>query len=689
MNNHDGLLRKYFLQAKEQPSLLSSDEARSILLQSGKAQERGTKGPGARGVIVTLAIGAAVMVAFLSLPRSGDSNDRHPGTFAEAGNAASVVEPDGRDFAGMGEPRTESTQSSTGAHPKSRLATATGTAPISSASASAGSMHSADGSIVEPNRLTEPGLSNSSFTASFIDSKVAPHSSLSHGDAAVNADDPTESPEATSVNEGIAVQGRPALGYTIARTELAPLPEIHMTPGSVEITRLASLNTPFYDDYNPMVTADGRTLYFISNREHGLGGHDFWVARKKSREDVHFSEPQNLGSGINTSRDEGSASISADGQTMYFTGCHRPDGLGECDIYEARLQEEGWMEVRNLREINTRYWEAQPTVSADGRALYFISNRPGVFGGHKDADIYVSHKLADGTWSKPENLGRTINTPEREDSPFIAPGGDALYFSSAGHKGMGGLDFFVTHKGPDGAWEKPENLGTSFNTPNDERFITLPAAEDVIYFASSDGKGGLDLYMARRSASSASIVVNGSVIEEATGRNLSTRLLFVDGESGEVLAGTRTSDDTEEFSLVIGEGSMDREIHVYGLTDSLGEFRARISLPSTDSYREYRCDFILDSHGSESGTVSNEWSPELHVTAGSSPDQLTVEAPVEESGELAILDAWGHRLIQKHVRSGSSERIDMSTAPDGLYLIRLGRNVAVIPIDRSKSPGRQ
>lgn len=670
MNNHEGSLKKYFVQAREQSSLLSADEARTIILQAGHPQKTKVQGTGSRGVLVTFVIAAAVIATFIALPHS--NND------AVTPDAQAVASTTG--IAGNGHTEALATPATQQAGQERGKEGINRSAFTEKQTAQRGESIAA---IIEQKATTSAlnMLPAFAWENSDVDLPSFSIAELAHNVAEVS----DNLAELQTSIEPVALPDQKSLGYTVARTNLSPLPEVKMVPGKIVISPLMGLNTPYYDDYNPMITADGRTLYFISNREHGLGGHDFWVAHKKNREDLPFSEPQNLGSGINTSRDEGSASISADGQTMYFTGCHRPDGLGECDIYEARLEEEGWIEVRNLYEINSRYWEAQPTISADGRALYFVSNRPGVMGDHEDADIYVSYKTADGTWSKPENVGSPINTKKREDSPFIAPGGDALYFSSAGHKGMGGLDFYVAHKGENGEWKNPENLGPAFNTPNDERFITLPAAEDVIYFASADGKGGLDLFMARREASSSSIVLNGNIVDAESGKNLNAHLLFVDGETGAVLAGTRTNDKTEEFSLVIGENSRDRVVYVYGITDSLGEFRARLELPSANSYREYRCNFVLGSTQAATSYVGGEWTPELPITTGASQDQIILNPSKEEWGELAVLDAWGHQLVEKFIKSDTPEQIDLSKAPDGIYLIRLGQQMAVIPIDRRAS----
>ncbi|MEP7219359.1 MAG: hypothetical protein ABI876_10605, partial [Bacteroidota bacterium] len=245
-------------------------------------------------------------------------------------------------------------------------------------------------------------------------------------------------------------------------------------------------------EYAPTVTGNGRTLYFVSNRPGGFGGHDFWVTTKADRRDSAFAPPVNLGPSINTDLNEGVASISSDGQTMYFTGCNRADGLGDCDIYEAHLDGTTWKVVRNVTELNSIYWDSQPSISSDGRTIFFVSNRPGSVGAD-DVDIYYSTRDAGGIWSTPKNLGPTINSPDREDSPFILPGGGALYFSSARPGGFGGLDFYISKRNQDGSWGTPENLGGKINTARDERFITLPASGDILYYSAERTISGVSM----------------------------------------------------------------------------------------------------------------------------------------------------------------------------------------------------
>jgi outer membrane protein OmpA-like peptidoglycan-associated protein len=201
-----------------------------------------------------------------------------------------------------------------------------------------------------------------------------------------------------------------------------------------------------------------------------------------------------LSNQINTPQyNEGSQSISQNGKVLFFTGCNRPDGLGRCDIYIATKKGDDWSKPFDIAPpINTSGWESQPSLSADGRTLYFVSNRKGGYGGY---DIWKS-TLTEKGWTEPENLGPNINTAFDEQSPFIHPDDSTLYFCSNGWPGLGGMDLFVSHLGQDGKWQKPTNLGYPIYSNGDENGLTLTANGTYAFFASNklNGLGGFDIY---------------------------------------------------------------------------------------------------------------------------------------------------------------------------------------------------
>ena len=143
-------------------------------------------------------------------------------------------------------------------------------------------------------------------------------------------------------------------------------------------------------------------------------------------------------------------------------------------------------------KINSEKWDSQPSVSCDGRMLFFSSIQESGFGG---ADIYVSYRGPSGNWSQPENLGRQINTKGDEEAPFMAPDGRTLYFTSNGHPGQGEGDIYMTRK--EGTlWTKPINLGPSVNSTGKELGFFVDGDGKSAYFSSSKfgGEGGLDIY---------------------------------------------------------------------------------------------------------------------------------------------------------------------------------------------------
>ncbi len=248
-----------------------------------------------------------------------------------------------------------------------------------------------------------------------------------------------------------------------------------------------SINTPA-DEYLPNVTADESTLIFT--RKTG-NNEDFYQSKKLNGS---WARAAGLSNNINTAEfNEGAQSLTQDGQYLFFTGCNRPDGRGRCDIFLSHKNSTDWDKPFNLGgPINTPGWESQPSISADGKTLYFVSLRKGGYGGY---DIWKS-TITDKGWSEPENLGPNINTPYNEQSPFIHPDDQTLYFSSDGWPGLGSKDLFLSRKGTDGKWQKPENLGYPINSSGDENGLTLTANGSNAFFSSNklNGSGGFDIY---------------------------------------------------------------------------------------------------------------------------------------------------------------------------------------------------
>lgn len=320
----------------------------------------------------------------------------------------------------------------------------------------------------------------------------------------------------------------------------------------------AGINTPL-DEYFPGVSADGKTLIYTrlkSNRTE-----DFYISNREPNNT--WAQSKNMGAPINSELNEGTISISSDGQYVFFTGCNWPEGEGSCDIYFSMLDGMDWKEPRNLGfPVNTRAWESQPSVSFDGKTLYFSSARPGGMGG---MDIWQT-TYNKGKWSAPQNLGPDVNTVGNEESPFIAKDDATLYFTSDFHPGMGGVDIFYSRKQSNGRWGKPTNMGYPINTNKDERCMAIGANGIDAYIASerSDGFGGLDLYEFELYNYARPIktgYVQGTVFDSKSLKKLKARVELIDLATGKTIIESQSNKITGEF-LVCLQGNKDYALNV-------------------------------------------------------------------------------------------------------------------------------
>ncbi|HVZ38862.1 MAG TPA: hypothetical protein VHI13_06270 [Candidatus Kapabacteria bacterium] len=268
-----------------------------------------------------------------------------------------------------------------------------------------------------------------------------------------------------------------------------------------EVTNLGALVNSHAMEYAPSLGPGGLTLYFVSNRTGGPGGNDFWMTSKWTRFDTVFTPAQCMGTPLNGTGNENGIAVGHDGKAVYFSACNRADGAGDCDIFEGRLEDAGASGVHPLKRINSKYAESQPALSADGRILYFVSNRPTGKDREDHSYIYASSMLGDGSWSSPRRLAETVNGGMHNESPCITMNGKALLFVSDRAGGHGGFDIYVSWLQADGSWGAAVNLGAPFNTSADERSVAATTVGDLIYFASKRADmqsfGDLDLYMGR------------------------------------------------------------------------------------------------------------------------------------------------------------------------------------------------
>lgn len=278
--------------------------------------------------------------------------------------------------------------------------------------------------------------------------------------------------------------------YFIHHARQNPKPFEPQNPGKV-------INSDM-SEYFPWLSIDGHQLFFtryVKTPEQFIGQEDIFVAYKDS---LTWSRAEPLAD-INTRINEGAFSLSADGKFLVFTVCDKWDSNGGCDLYSSSFTNGKWSDVANMgKAVNTAAWDAQPTVSADGRTMIFSSNRLGTLGG---SDLWITYRDKKNSWTIPQNMGAVINSRGNDESPFLHPDGRTLYFRSDGRTGMGGFDIYYTRFiDSTQTWSEPENLGFPVNTEGDEGALTVSLDGKTAWYATDMDhhtgvkKNNLDIY---------------------------------------------------------------------------------------------------------------------------------------------------------------------------------------------------
>ena len=312
-----------------------------------------------------------------------------------------------------------------------------------------------------------------------------------------------------------------------------------------------SVNTSV-SEYFPTVSLDGKHLVF-TRRVNGIN-EDFY---ESDRTASGWTTAKPLAGNINSNSNEGALNISQDGQWLIFTGCNFQNGFGSCDLYMSFATPEGWSSPENMGPVfNTEFFESAPSLSPDKRDLYFTSNRPGGYGGN---DLYVAHRGENGRWSAPVNMGPSINTAGDESWPFIHADNSSLYFTSNGLPGYGGDDLFVVRKNASGEWGIPENLGYPINTIENEGSLVVAADGKTAYYASdrADSRGQMDLYsfeLREDIRPARTIWVKGRVYDKKTGKGLPSSVELGDLRKKLIISKLQT-DETGNYLTTLPMGN--------------------------------------------------------------------------------------------------------------------------------------
>ncbi len=335
---------------------------------------------------------------------------------------------------------------------------------------------------------------------------------------------------------------------------------------NIKIENLGDKINSNYPEYAPVITADEKKIIYTSARPNN----DY---RNKVQNDGHFMEDvyisekdannnwttsQRMPDGVNSLGNDASISLTPDGHKLLIYRAHQENWLNSSsgDLYISELQGEKWSVPTPFpTPINSSFWESSAYFSANEKVLLFTSNRPGGLGG---TDIYISNKLPNGQWDTPQNLGNKINTHSDEDSPYLHFDGKTLYFSSNGHKSMGGFDIFVSNYDEvTKEWKSPVNIGYPINSAHDDIYFSLSADGKRIYFSSirANTLGNRDIFCAHFKEEGASVmVVSGVIRDSLTHQPLEAVIKLVDKSTNQILGVFNSNTSTGKYLLILPEG---------------------------------------------------------------------------------------------------------------------------------------
>lgn len=317
---------------------------------------------------------------------------------------------------------------------------------------------------------------------------------------------------------------------------------------SVKLTSIDSINSEG-SEYAPLISADGKTLYFCAKyRPDNLGKEDIFISRKENNQWT----PAKMMPGINTvSASEAPEAISVDGtQMMMFQN-------GQLCFSDQTF--DGWSELEFLpRSVNATKWQADASLSSDGRALLFASSRKDIVGFTKEnnLDIYVALKNKEGKWQDVINLGQQINTPYLDRSPFLHPDMKTLYFSSVGHGGFGQMDVFKTTRLDDTwtNWSTPVNLGREINTSNNDWGYKVSTDGATAYFSfSSEGSPNENIYQVELPQKMRPLAVStiSGTLKDSYDLPIDAEIIIEDLATGKIVSELKSNPKTGEFFAVL------------------------------------------------------------------------------------------------------------------------------------------
>lgn len=497
---------------------------------------------------------------------------------------------------------------------------------------------------------------------------------------------------------------------------IADIPTLQLLASGLIIEALDENVNSEYDELNPLLSPDGKTLYFSrKNHPQNIGGEgdkeDIWFSQLDST--GHWSLAKNMGTDFNNPEPNfinSIQSITPDGRTAVIL-------LGNRYLKNGKMQ----AGVSVSSNVNGKWSKPVPLEIANDynfnkKANYFLTNSRKALilsvereDSRGDRDLYVSFLKEDSTWTEPLNLGDVINTASEESAPFLAADDKTLYFSSSGFSGYGKTDIYASHRLDDSwtNWSDPENLGPEINSPMEDLFFNIPANSEFAYYSRGVSESNMDIFRVKlpilKTGEPSWIVVKGRIIDALNGHPMRAKIVYEALPDGQQLGEVVSNAETGEYEFRLPAG------RVYGVrveaADRLSESQhldlRNIDEGETTANKDFRLEPIHVSPVKENitlvlnnvffdfdaATLKPASFPELNRIIALMAEKSTLEIEIEGHTDATGPEAYNMKLSERRARAVGNYLVGKGVNKSRISMVFFGESEPLAP--NSTAEGRQ
>ena len=384
---------------------------------------------------------------------------------------------------------------------------------------------------------------------------------------------------------------------------IADIPKLQLLASGIVIEALDKNVNSDYSELNPLLSPDGKVLYFSrKNHPENVGGvadkEDIWYSELDSS--GHWKLAQNMGLKFNNSGPNFVNTISAvtpDGKSAIMV-------LGNKYDYKGKTGDIVKMTAGVSISSNVGGEWSKPVAlniandyNYNEKANYFLTNNRQTLilavereDSEGDRDLYVSFMKNDSTWTEPVNLGNVVNSAGEESAPFLASDDKTLYFSSKGFSGYGGSDIYVSRRLDDTwtTWSEPENLGPEINSPLEDLFFNIPASSEYAYYSKGVSETNTDIFRVKLPIvrnPEPWVTVRGKIIDKVTGKPIGAKIIYERLPDGKEMGIAQSNPETGEYEIRLPGG------YLYGIR---AEANGKISESQNLDLRNIKADQVIE-----------------------------------------------------------------------------------------------